>query len=296
MASAPGRSTYFAAVTNSRVVVFTSEVITGLVAGRAALVTGGGSGIGRATARLLAEHGARVAVVDLNGPSAEETAEEIQRAGGHAVALRGDAADEAEVSRVVAAAADAFDGLNILVNNAGIAGGPRASSEELSLERWDEMLRVNFRGYLLMSRAALPWLARDGGVAVNNGSSVAFSSAPGAAHYTTAKAAVIMLTRQLASEWGARRVRVNAVAPGIINTGFGRPAAQRNADNPALRARHERYIPLGREGTAEDVAKVILFLCSDLAAYVTGQTIVIDGGLLDMVYPMVNDIEGRTSG
>jgi NAD(P)-dependent dehydrogenase (short-subunit alcohol dehydrogenase family) len=265
-------------------------VTTNLVAGRTALVTGGGSGIGRATARLLAEHGARVAVVDLNGPSAEETADTIRQAGGQAIAIQGDAADEAQVKRVVTAAADAFDGLNMLVNNAGIAGGASASSDELSLERWDEMLRVNFRGYLLMSRAALPFLARDSGVIVNNASSVAFSSAPGSAHYTTAKAAVVMLTRQLASEWGPRGVRVNAVAPGIINTGFGRPPAQRNIDNPALRARHERYIPLGREGTADDVAKVIIFLCSELAGYVTGQTILIDGGLLDMVYPMVNDI------
>src|SRR5579859_5722507 len=152
------------------------------------------------------------------------------------------------------------------------------------------MLRVNFRGYLLMSRAALPWLVKDHGVVVNNASSVALSSAPGGAHYTTAKAAVVMLTRQLAGEWGPRGVRVNAVAPGIINTGFGRPPDKRNTHDPALRARHERYIPLGREGTADDVAKVILFLCSELAAYVTGQTILIDGGLLDMVYPMVNDI------
>jgi NAD(P)-dependent dehydrogenase (short-subunit alcohol dehydrogenase family) len=177
----------------------------------------------------------------------------------------------------------------VLVNNAGIPGGASAAADELSLDRWDEMLRVNFRGYLLVARAALPWLLQGRGVVVNNASSVALSSAPGSAHYTTAKAAVVMLTRQLATEWGPRGVRVNAVAPGIIDTGFGRPADQRHIVNSALRARHERWIPLGREGTAEDVARVILFLCSDLASYVTGQTILIDGGLLDMVYPMVND-------
>lgn len=190
---------------------------------------------------------------------------------------------------MVGAAAAAFGGLNLLINNAGIAGGPRATAEQISLERWDEMLRVNFRGYLLMSRAALPWLAREGGAVVNNASSVALSTAAGSAHYSTAKAAVVMLTRQLAAEWGPRGVRVNAVAPGIINTGFGRPAELRGAVDPALVARHERYIPLGREGTAEDVARVIVFLCSDLAGYVTGQTLLIDGGLLDMVYPMVNE-------
>jgi NAD(P)-dependent dehydrogenase (short-subunit alcohol dehydrogenase family) len=264
-------------------------VSTGLIEGRAVLVSGAGSGIGRATARLLAEQGARIALVDLNGPAAEQAAEEIRQAGGHAIGLRGDAADEADVARVVQAAADDLGALNVLVNNAGIAAGERATADEVSLERWDEMLRVNFRGYLVMSRAAYPWLARDGGVVVNNASSVALSSAPGSAHYSTAKAAVVMLTRQLAAEWGPRGVRVNAVAPGIIDTGFGRPADQRHIVDPVRRARHERYIPLGREGTAEDVARVILFLCSDLAGYVTGQTILIDGGLLDMVYPMVND-------
>ena len=256
---------------------------------RAALVSGAGSGIGRATARLLAQHGARVALVDLSGASAEQAAVEIRQAGGQAIALEGDVADEADVTRIVGAVAQELGGLDVLVNNAGIAGGERATADALSLERWDEMLRVNFRGYLLMSRAALPWLTSDRGVVVNNASSVAISSAPGTAHYATAKAAVVMLTRQLAAEWGPRGVRVNAVAPGIIDTGFGRPADQRHIVDTARRARHERYIPLGREGHAEDVAKVILFLCSDLAGYVTGQTIVIDGGLLDMVYPMVND-------
>jgi NAD(P)-dependent dehydrogenase (short-subunit alcohol dehydrogenase family) len=260
-----------------------------LVEGRAALVSGAGSGIGRATARLLAEHGARVAIVDVNAAAAEQSALEIREAGGQAIGLAGDAADEVEVNQFVEAAARTFGGLNVLVNNAGIPSGARATADELSLDRWDEMLRVNFRGYLLVARAALPWLSQDRGVVVNNASSVALSSAPGSAHYTTAKAAVVMLTRQLAGEWGPRGVRVNAVAPGIIDTGFGRPADQRHIVNTALRARHERYIPLGREGTADDVAKVILFLCSDLAGYVTGQTILIDGGLLDMVYPMVND-------
>ena len=261
----------------------------GLVDGRIALISGAGSGIGRATARLLAEHGARVAVVDVNAEGAERTVHDIRETGGDAIAIVGDTADERDVPRVVEAAVSAFGSLSLLVNNAGIAGGARATADELSLERWDEMLRVNFRGYLLMCRAALPWLADARGVVVNNASSVALSSAPGSAHYSTAKAAVVMLTRQLAGEWGPRGVRVNAVAPGIIDTGFGRPPEQRHVVDVARRTRHERYIPLGREGTAEDVARVVLFLCSDLAGYVTGQTILIDGGLLDMVYPMVND-------
>jgi NAD(P)-dependent dehydrogenase (short-subunit alcohol dehydrogenase family) len=264
----------------------------GLVEGRAALVTGAGSGIGRATAQLLAEHGARVAIVDIDADSARQTAEGVRAAGIESLAIQADVASHDDVGRAVDTAARAFNGLDILVNNAGIPAGPRLSSEEVELARWEQILRVDFWGYLLFARAALPWLERSRGVVVNNASSVAISSAPLSSPYTTAKAAVVMLTRQLAGEWGPRGIRVNAVSPGIINTGFGRPAGERHLVDPDLRARHERYIPLGREGTAEDIARVILFLCSDLAAYVTGQNILIDGGLLDMVYPMVNDVHG----
>jgi NAD(P)-dependent dehydrogenase (short-subunit alcohol dehydrogenase family) len=263
----------------------------GLIEGRAALVTGAGSGIGRATARLLAAHGARVAIVDIDADGARQTVDELVAAGARGVAIQADAADADQVNHAVRTAAEALGALDILVNNAGIPAGPRLSSEEVELARWEQILRVDFWGYLHFARAALPWLERGRGAVVNNASSVAISSAPFSSPYTTAKAAVVMLTRQLAGEWGPRGIRVNAVSPGIINTGFGRPADQRHVVDADLLARHERYIPLGREGPAEDIARVILFLCSDLAAYVTGQNILIDGGLLDMVYPMVNDVQ-----
>ena len=266
--------------------------MTGLVEGRAALVTGAASGIGRATARLLAMDGARVAIVDIDAEGAQQTADELRALGAQSVAIQANAGDADQVNYAVRTATEALEGLNILVNNAGIPAGPRLSSEEVELARWEQILRVDFWGYLLFARAALPWLERGGGAVVNNASSVAISSAPFSSPYTTAKAAVVMLTRQLAGEWGARGIRVNAVSPGIINTGFGRPAEQRHVVDPELRARHERYIPLGREGSAEDIARVILFLCSDLSTYVTGQNILVDGGLLDMVYPMVNDVPG----
>jgi glucose 1-dehydrogenase len=265
--------------------------MNGLVEGRAALVTGAGSGIGRATALLLAEHGARVAIVDIDANGAQQTADDLRSAGGNAVAVQADVTDATAVTRAVQTTAEAFGGLDILVNNAGIPAGPRLSSEEVELAHWEQIMRVDFWGYLLLARAALPWLERSRGAVVNNASSVAISSAPFSAAYTTAKAAVVMLTRQLAAEWGPRGIRVNAVSPGIVDTGFGRPADQRHVVDPALRDRHERYIPLRREGHALDIARVILFLCSDLAGYVTGQNILIDGGLLDMVYPLVNDVQ-----
>ena len=280
-------------------VLFTGHVssglVDGLVDGRAALVSGAGSGIGRAAAALLAAHGARVAVVDLVGPSAEQTAQDIRQSGGAACAFQADAADESDVARVVAAAAEALGGLNVLVNNAGIAGGPRATADELSLERWDEMLRVNFRGYLLMSRAALPWLARDGGVIVNNASSVALSSAPRLGALRHGQSGRGHADAAARGRVGAARSTRERRCAGYHRHRLRRPADQRHVVDSARRARHERYIPLGREGTAADVAGVMLFLCSDLAGYVTGQTILIDGGLLDMVYPMVNDTADHPS-
>jgi NAD(P)-dependent dehydrogenase (short-subunit alcohol dehydrogenase family) len=261
----------------------------GLVEGRAALVTGAASGIGRATARLLVEHGARVAIVDVDGDSAYQAAEEIRAAtGGQVIPIQADVADAAAITRTVQTTTAAFGALEILINNAAIAAGPRSSSDAIDSERWEHYFRVDFWAYLEFARAAAPWLERSRGVVVNNASSSGVASTPGAAPYATAKAAVIMLTRQLAAEWGPRGIRVNAVSPGIIATGFGRPPDQRHVVDPAVRARHEHYIPLGRGGVADDVARVILFLCSDLAGYVTGQNIVIDGGLLDMLFPAIN--------
>jgi NAD(P)-dependent dehydrogenase (short-subunit alcohol dehydrogenase family) len=260
-----------------------------LLEGKRALITGAGSGIGRATARLFAEHGAAVGVVDINGEAAEAVAAELRAGSAAAVAVQADVADPAAVERIVQTVADAFGGLNILVNNAGIPGGPPQRLDELPMERWDRTLDVNLRAHLLLARTAFPWLAREGGAVVNTASSAAIAGYPSSPDYAVSKAGVVMLTRQLAAHWGPHGIRVNAVAPGLIDTGFGRRAAGAPPapTDPAVRAQRTRHIPLGRLGVAEDVARVILFLASDLAGYVTGANILVDGGLLQMFYPAV---------
>ena len=260
-----------------------------LLAGRIALITGGGSGIGRATARAFAAEGAAVGVVDLRKDAAESVMDEIRAEGGQSIAVAADVSQQTDAEAAIAAVAAEYGGMNVFVNNAGIPPGDRGSAEQISLERWDEMMRVNFRSHLIMCRAAFPWLARSGGAIINNASSAAVTSAPFQAHYGTSKGAVVLLSRNLAAEWGSYGIRVNAVSPGVIDTGFSRRVGSSVLPaDPRLQSRQRQHIPLGRLGAAEDVAKVILFLASDLADYVSGENILIDGGLRQMLYPAVN--------
>jgi NAD(P)-dependent dehydrogenase (short-subunit alcohol dehydrogenase family) len=260
-----------------------------LLEGKVALITGAGSGIGRAAARLFASEGAAVGVVDVRLDAATEVSTEILADAGRSIAIRADVSSERDAESAVEAVTRAFGGLQLLVNNAGIPPGQPGTAEQLSLERWDEMMNINFRSHLIMCRAAFPWLSRTGGAVVNNASSAAVTSSPRLAHYGTSKTAVVMLSRCLAAEWGPRGIRVNAISPGVIDTGFSRRVGSITAPaDPVLQSRQRQHIPLGRLGEAEDVAKVMLFLASDLAGYVSGENIVIDGGLLQMLYPAVN--------
>jgi NAD(P)-dependent dehydrogenase (short-subunit alcohol dehydrogenase family) len=261
------------------------------LAGKRALITGAGSGIGRATARLLSQEGVAVGVVDVDDDAAEQVAFDISREGGQAVFFQADVADEDQVLRSVEAVTANFGGLEILVNNAGITGGPWGTLDQMDMARWDATMAVNLRAQVLYCRHAFPYLSRAGGAIVNNASSAAIVGWPQALDYATTKAGVVMLTRQLAGQWGKHGIRVNCVAPGMIDTGFGRgPASQpRPPRDPADQARRERYIPLGRTGQADDVASVIVFLASDMARYVSGECVIVDGGLLQMFYPAVLD-------
>jgi NAD(P)-dependent dehydrogenase (short-subunit alcohol dehydrogenase family) len=241
----------------------------GLLEGRLAVVTGGGSGIGRATSRRLAEEGARVAVLDVNTESAEAVAREI---GG--VAHGVDVGDPEAVRAAVDAAAEELGGLSIIYNNAGTAAFNRL--HELEPAEWDRVLRVNLTGVWAGIRAAVPHLrAAGGGSIVSTASISGTRPAAGEAPYAASKAAVAALTASAALEYGPS-IRVNAVSPGMIRTAMTAPWFEFMPDQVE---RFESGTPAGRIGEPEDVADVVVFLCSDLARFVTGQNIVVDGGL-----------------
>lgn len=236
-------------------------------AGRQVIVTGGGSGIGEATCRLLAREGATVTVLDRNAAAAQRVADEI---GGRAAVV--DVRDSDAVTTAVHEAAEAMGGLTDLVNNAGI--GTAKALVDYSDKEWALLIAVNLTGTFHGMRAAAPVMVASGrGSIVNNSSLTGIRPTRGEGPYSAAKAGVLALTQNAALEL-APAVRVNAVAPGMIHT----PLTEIVVANPEWRLAAESGTPAGRIGTADEVAEVIAFLASDAASYVTGQTIVVDGG------------------
>jgi NAD(P)-dependent dehydrogenase (short-subunit alcohol dehydrogenase family) len=241
----------------------------GLLDGRLAVVTGGGSGIGRASARRMAEEGAKVAVIDINGDAAQEVAKEF---GGTAHVA--DVTDPEALSAAVDAAVEAMGGLTILFNNAGI--GNQAPLHEWSLEEWNRLLAVNLTGVYLGFRAAIPHMRASGGGSIVSTASISGTRpAAGEAPYSAAKAGVAAITASAALEYGPT-IRVNSVSPGMILTPLTAPLLQFLPDE---RERYIRTTPVGRIGEPEDIADVVVFLCSDMARFITGQNIVADGGM-----------------
>jgi NAD(P)-dependent dehydrogenase (short-subunit alcohol dehydrogenase family) len=240
------------------------------LAGRGAVVTGGASGIGRAACRALAAAGADVAVIDADGPGATAVADEVGGNGWQA-----DVTDADGLRTAVDAAATTLGNVTILVNNAG-AAGTMSPLADWDPAEWEQLVAVNLTGIFHGMRAAVPHLLRaEHAVVVNTASISATRPAAGETPYSAAKAGVMALTASAALEYGGR-IRVNAVAPGMIRTNMTKLLLESFPDEVS---RYERTTPVGRVGAPEDVADVMVFLCSDSARFVTGQTIVVDGGM-----------------
>jgi len=243
--------------------------------GKVALVTGAGSGLGEAIALLFAREGADIAVNDIDLKSAEKTAAEITKMGRRAIAIKADVTAVAEVNAMVERVISELGGIDILVNNAGIGGGGPVLEE--SLETWDRVVSVHLRGAYLCSRGAGRWMSsHKTGTIVNMASIAGMKGSVNMNAYSSAKGGVIILTRALAMEWAKYNIRVNCIAPGIINT----PMTQHTAAVWCTPERLKEMVPLGRMGESEEVAKLALFLASSDSSYITAITIPIDGGML----------------
>jgi NAD(P)-dependent dehydrogenase (short-subunit alcohol dehydrogenase family) len=253
----------------------------GQLRGRVALVTGAGSGIGRATALLLAREGAKVAALARTEGRVGEAVAEIAGDGGEAMALAADVADSAAVARAVARTVERWGRLDVVVANAG-ANGVWAPLEELAPEEWQRTLDVNLTGTFLTVKHALPHLAERGGAVVITSSvnGTRNFSNTGATAYSVAKAGQLAFAKMVALELAPRKVRVNVVCPGAIATDIGASTEQRHLERVKIPVEYPRgWHPLrGAPGTAEQVAKLILFLVSDAADHITGTELWIDGG------------------
>jgi NAD(P)-dependent dehydrogenase (short-subunit alcohol dehydrogenase family) len=242
--------------------------------GHVAIITGGSSGIGRAIAETFASAGASVVVAARRQGPIDETVEAITAGGGRCIGVSADASDADAMAGVAARAVDEFGTIDIMVNNAGAA--PFMSTiESIRPDGFEKYFRINFWSAVNGTRAVAPTLLAKGtGVVLNMASVAAFIASPGLTYYGTAKAAVVNLTKTVSREWAPYGVRVNALAPGWIETEMNAGARQ----SPEFLRTTLATIPLGRWGRVEDVAAAALFLCSPAAAWITGSVLVVDGG------------------
>jgi 3-oxoacyl-[acyl-carrier protein] reductase len=250
------------------------------LSGKVAIITGAGSGIGRATARLFAAEGARVAILDRNGPAAQSVEGEIRAAGHEAQAWEVDLADAAKAEQAVASVAAQWGRIDMLVNNAAIH--VTRSFEEMTAEEWRKVLDTNLTAYFLCARAAAREMRRQGGGSiVNIGSVHRMISAPGAGAYAASKAAIAQLTRSLAIELAPHHIAVNSISPGFIRTPMSvvHGVDETTTEHFVTYYLNSGRIPLGRAGLPEEVAAAALFLAARECGYLTGADLVVDGGL-----------------
>ncbi len=251
--------------------------MAGILDGKVALVTGGGGGIGRATALAMVREGARVAVADFDAASARDTVAQINAAGGQAITLTGDVTRTADVRAMVGDTIIAYGRLDCAFNNAGIAGyqvnAAGKKTADWSEESFDRMIAVNLKGVWLCMKAEIPQMLSQGGGAIVNTSSIAgLVGLPTSAGYVAAKHGVVGLTKTAAIEYAERNIRVNAVCPGFIQTAMTEDTMTRRGD--AIIAQ----IPFGRMGQPAEIAEMVVWLCSERASYVSGAAYNVDGG------------------
>ncbi len=245
--------------------------------GKAAIVTGAGSGIGRATSLLLASEGAGVIAVDLNPETLAQTVADIEEAGGRATAVQADVSDDAGCRAMVAAAEEGFGRLDILFNNAGISHASDDDAVTTSEDVWDLTFDINVKGVFLGCKHGIPALRRSGGGSIiNTASFVAkLCAATPQLAYTASKGAVLAMTRELAVIHARENIRVNALCPGPLNTEL----LMKYLDTDEKKQRRLVHIPMGRFGEAEEMARAVLWLASDDSSYVTGTEFMVDGGI-----------------
>lgn len=240
--------------------------------GKVAVITGGGSGIGRETAVAFAREGARVAIWDYDKDMGQKTAEEIQEKGGEALFFQVDVSQEAEVAQAAQSTLEAFSVVDILINNAGITRDGFLT--KMATEDWQKVLDVNLTGVFLCTKALIPqMMERESGVVINTSSVVGVYGNIGQTNYSATKAGVVGMTKSWAKEFGKKGIRVNAIAPGFIQTAMTEAVPEKVLD------KMEKKTPLGRLGSPEDIAWAYVYLASEEASFVSGAVLQVDGGL-----------------